>query len=151
MTGALTFSGIALINAPAEVFTSKLTKYATTNKIDRYFCSTCGSHVCYYSYKDSHWHACSGCIDEVIGGYQGSLEKYDAHEFVGDTIDGGLAFTIPELPMWLEGDDRTLVADMRNEIAKLKGSAPSTADDDKVDARCHCGQVDFSIMRSKDG
>lgn len=140
-----------MINAPADVFTTKLKKYATTDKIDRYFCSTCGSHVCYYSYKDSHWHACSGCVDEVLGEYEGSLERHDAHEFVGDTIDGGLAFTIPNLPMWLEGDEKTRVDNMREEMTKMKSLAPNTAGNEKIEAKCHCGQVAFSLLRSNDG
>lgn len=151
VTGALTFSGPALMDAPADVFTTKLAKYATSSKVHRYFCKTCGSHACYYSFKDSHWHVCPGCIEEVVGGFQGRFESYDGHEYIIDTIDGGLAFNIPDMPMYAEGPDGLHITDLKNQVAEWKTVIPAEGDSDRVDARCQCGQVDFSILRPKEG
>lgn len=87
---------------------------------------------------------------EVIDGFQGRLEMYDGHEYIVDTIDGGLAFTIPDMPMYTEGPENP-VTDMKDRVAQWRVSAPSTADKDRVDAKCQCGQVEFSILRPEEG
>lgn len=149
VTGTLTFSGVTLVSPPAEAFISKLVRYPTSEKIHRYFCKTCGSHVCYYVVAEDRWGACPGAIDEVIGGSQGALEKYTDHEFVGDTVDGGLAWTLPDIPVYLAGLDGTPLTDLRNETRRLQESAKTT-EEDKLEAQCHCGQVRLTVLRPDD-
>jgi len=99
--------------------------------------------------KEDRWSACPGAIDEVIGGSQGALEKYTEHEFVGDTVDGGLAWTLPDIPVYLAGTEGTPLTDLRNETRRWQESAKTTKED-KLEAQCHCGQVRLTVLRPDD-
>lgn len=150
VTGALTFSGVSLLSPPAAVFKEKLVKYATSEKIIRYFCTTCGSHVCYYAVEDDRWAVCPGAIDEVLGEYHGKLEKYTGHEFVADTRDGGLSWCF-DIPSYMEDDGGTPSTDVKNDLRKVQLPASGNANQETLEAKCHCEQVRFSIKPAEDG
>lgn len=149
VTGAMTFSGIALTSPPAEAYKEKLVKYATSENIWRYFCGTCGSHVGYHVTKENRWCVCPGNIDELLGSSKGKglLEKYTCHEFVADTIDGGLASCIPDIPFYMEDDNGPPVKDLAQELAKVKPTSDQAQDQGKLEVACYCGGVRFSVGR----
>lgn len=151
VTGAMTFSGVSLPSPPAELFKEKLIKYATSDKIVRYFCGTCGSHVCYYAVKDDRWAVCPGAIDKVLGEYNGKLEKHTGHEFVADTLDGGFSWCIPGIPSYMEDDGATPSTDLKGDLQKLQLAGSGNAGQGTVEAKCHCGHVNFSIKPAEDG
>jgi len=145
VTGAMTFSGVSISSPPTEIFKEKLTEYATSDKIVRYFCASCGSHVCYNVVKEGRWSVCPGAIDEVLGEYSGKLEKYTRHEFVADTLDGGLTWCMPDIPNYLEDSGATPSSDLKGDLQKLHPAGSGDAGQGTVEAICFCGQVRFSI------
>lgn len=146
MTGALTFSACALLNAPGQIFQSKLTKFATSEAIDRYFCSTCGSHVCYYVVSEDRWSACAGAVDHVDTDDGVALEEYTEHEYVGDTVDGGLACLFPDIPLYLEDDGQEKINSLEKAVSDMQKDV--AFGHELVKAECYCGQVSMSIRPS---
>ena len=151
VTGAMTFSGVSLLSPPAELFKDRLVKYATSEKIIRYFCGACGSHVCYNVVQDDRWSVCSGAIDEVLGEYHGKLEQYTGQEFVADTQDGGLAWCLPGIPIYMEEDGAAPIANLKSELEKLHLASSHNGGKGTVEAECHCGEVKFSVKAAEDG
>lgn len=149
-TGALTFAGLGLASPPVDIFTTKLTKYASSDKLWRYFCETCGTHVCYYVTTEDRWNVCSGAVEQVIGEGQGSLEMITKHEFVSDTKDGGLLPLFPPASVYLLAKEDEPAQDWKLDMAhhwkKSATGEPAAA----IEGACHCGQVRFSVSRPKD-
>lgn len=146
VTGALTFSGCALVGAPNGLFKEKLTKFATSEAIHRYFCQACGSHVCYYVVKENRWSACPGAIDQMSGDFEGALEQYTEHEFVGDTIDGGFAWLVPGIPIYLEDDQQDEIGSLGDAVRKMQ---KDNVESDTVKAECYCGQVSMIVRKAE--
>lgn len=152
VSGTLTFTGIYMSNPPVETFKQKLVKYATSEKLWRYFCATCGSQVVYYVVKEDRWMFCPGAIDAVKRGEHGKVDRITAHEYVGDTLDGGLSLCIPDVPYYLEDDGQESVKDLQSELKRLQAEATTELDsEDKLRAECHCGQVSLLIGRPDHG
>jgi len=149
VTGAATFTGITLSSPPVEAFQQKLVKYGTSETICRYFCGICGSHVGYHVPKEDRWGVSSGNIDQLLGPSKdkGLLERYTGHKFVGDTIDGGLTRYLPDIPVYMDGSDKPAVKDLEQELAKVGLASKQVSHQDKLEAACHCGGVQFSLSR----
>ena len=166
-TGVLYLSTLHLTERPACV--DKLHEYSSSSRITRYFCGSCGSHVLILGTEDSSWSVCSGVVERVLPGQSESpmrLEQYSQHEFVGDTLDGGLMVCLAELqghkvPFFMQGpDEAPVTADPgQRPWPFLSQSASSTLTDPSSDspnggkslarlrASCHCGGVQFNITR----
>jgi hypothetical protein len=96
-TGSLGVSFPPLNSPPLQNTLLKLTAYHSSDTITRYFCYTCGCHCFLNSHYDKKWHCLSGIIEQS----QSSKAKNDVwpkdtievsrHDYVLDTIDGGLA------------------------------------------------------------
>lgn len=149
VTGALTFTGLSLASPPIEAFKTRLTRYATSEKVIRYFCSTCGTHIGYYIVRDDRWSVCSGAVDQVVGNNKGRLEKITSHEFVRDTKDGGLLSCFPRTNVYMEHDGGELASDWRKEIATTQGEG-AIQQAKTLQAGCHCGQVNFLLSRPEE-
>ena len=52
-----------------------------------------------HSSKEDYWKVCTGAVDQIIGAdvnvEDTGLEKPVQHEFVADTLDGGIAICLP--------------------------------------------------------
>ncbi len=171
-TGVLYLSALPLKIRPT--FADKLQEYRSSSKVSRYFCGTCGSHVLLLLTKDSSWDLASGVVERLVGPQclPMQLEQYTRHEFVGDTVDGGLtvclaAFRGEKIPLFMQGPDEepvTFVPGQRRspfvshsdvteasagqtEISTGTASPSST----KLLASCHCGGVQFNITRPTEG
>jgi hypothetical protein len=105
--------------------------------------------------KHDAWSVCSGVIDRFAVGNEQvlrpSLENIVHHEFVGDTVDGGLAICLAELdghpvPMYAQGPDgvRAELPDF-TKVRRQRREAAETSS--FLDACCHCGGVAFRITR----
>lgn len=149
----MAFSGVPLAAPPIEAFQQKLIKYATSEKISGYFCGTCGTQVGYLWTAEDRWMVCPGAIVEIIGPSSGNgkLEKYNYHEYVADTIDGGLSNSIPNIPCYVETRDGPIWPDPGAKPAKKSASIAGTYGEEKLQASCHCGGVQFSILRPQPG
>lgn len=150
VTGALTFSGLRLVAPPIEAFKTKLTRYATTEKVIRYFCSTCGTHVGYYVPQEDRWRVCSGAVDQVVGDNKGGLESITSHEFVGDTQDGGLMPCFPRTGVYMEDYGGELASNWGNGFATTQEEGAIKQPAKTLQAACHCGQVKFSLERPEE-
>ncbi len=164
-TGVLYFSCLPLPSQPANV--EHLTKYNSSSKLSRYFCSTCGSNMFVHVAKDDSWSVCSGVIDQVVGyehAAELNLEKIKQHEFVGDTGDGGLAVCLVDIegrpvPLLWEGPEGASVQvssllsgshEQRDSSVPHPGSLGSTDalnNADELRGGCHCGGVAFCVSR----
>lgn len=144
-TGALTFAGLRIVSPPISTFVTKLTKYASSDKLSRYFCETCGSHVCYYVVKGDRWNVCSGAVDQFIGSSQGKLERFVKHEYVADTKDGGLLPIFPPAEVHLEDETAESCQDWKSHFPPREADKVEIQSAAPVEAACHCGSVKFSV------
>lgn len=146
-TGALTFSALRLFSPPDSAFTTKLVKYASSNKLWRYFCETCGSHVCYYVVEENSWGVCAGVIEGAIDDRRGRLQIFIGHEFVRDTKDGGLLPIFPTSTVYPGDYNGESVQDWKTALADLKVNVEVNDSTDSLPGECHCGSVRFTVGR----
>lgn len=129
--------------------------------------------MCVHVKKHDAWNLCSGVIDRIEQPEQVSsfsLEDIVQHEFVGDTINGGLAICLADshspapIPLYLQGPDGPRIH--LGHTVPEEGLGPSQRND-RLDhpkdhescdgekkaqaadlrAECHCGGVSFLITR----
>jgi len=112
------------------------------------------------------WDVCSGVVDRVVGLEQVSclsLENVTAHEFVGDTKDGGLAICLADsddqsVPLFLQGPGGPRFEQALGHPVKLSQrgdppemallQAPEAANQvAELEGKCHCGGVSFYLTR----
>lgn len=162
-TGVLYLACLPLVSPPNLI--QDLTEYKSSDKLSRYFCSTCGSHMFVHVKAHDTWGVCSGVVDRVVGLEQVSclsLENVTAHEFVGDTIDGGLAICLADpnhqpVSLFLQGPDgprfeksqgASSTPSQRGDLPELGSFQPSTAKQvAELEGKCHCGGVSFRLTR----
>lgn len=163
-TGVLYLACLPL-DAPPKLAQS-LTEYRSSDKLSRYFCSLCGSHMFVHVKTHDTWAVCSGVVDRVVGLEQVSclsLENVTAHEFVGDTIDGGLAICLADpnshpVSLFLQGPDGPRLENPQatSSTASQQGDPPETLPSrpsesakpvEELEGRCHCGGVSFRLTR----
>ena len=167
-TGVLYLSVLPLKDRPT--FVNELREYRSSDKVSRYFCGTCGSHVLLLVTKNSSWDLATGVVERVVGldGSSMQLEHYTSHEFVGDTVDGGLivcfaATQDEQSPIFMQGPDEAPVkfvsgqrpSPFNPQLGTTALSADhsekppgiGSASSEKLRGSCHCGGVHFSITR----
>lgn len=96
------------------------------------------------------WFAANGTLENAKGAY------WPRHEYVGDTLDGGLADLLPSINGKLierwhghPGDGEQLPLRWRDPDTDESGVlTPSST---KLYARCKCGGIEFWIARPADG
>jgi len=136
-------------NQPADL--SNLSKYAASEKINRYFCSKCSAYMLYETLGGSnpHWSISTGALEKTEG-----IVKVGYHSFVGDTMDGGLAdhyrtLDGKDIPRYeLEEDGKMLPVGWRSAkigVNRIEGS------DEKLSAYCHCKTISLYVTRGKQG
>lgn len=154
-TGVLFLSVLPLEQAPN--FVSKLRKYDSSSKISRYFCPTCGTHLLCHVAKDDAWDLCAGAVDKFLNGGD-TLEQYiSGHEFIDDTLDGGLGVCLTNangrpLDLFLQGPDEAAIprSDYLSRLEHISEDLAVTGQKDmsgQLRASCHCGGVQYCISR----
>ncbi|KPI39494.1 uncharacterized protein AB675_5004 [Cyphellophora attinorum] len=154
-TGVLYLSAPTLASKPD--FVDRLTRYESSNNLSRYFCASCGSHMFIHVYQGDKWDVCSGVVDQIQDGST-SPEVYTSHEFVDDTIDGGLAICMlrngegQNLELYAEADNEDCVPASRYTSTGKRSvveDALLSSDNHKTRLRasCHCGGVEYYITR----
>jgi hypothetical protein len=151
-TGVLFLSVLPLTEKP--FFVDRLCRYDSSDKVSRYFCGDCGSHMICHVIKDDFWGVCSGAIDKFEGD---SLESYTAHEFIGDTHDGGLGLCFLEtsgqpVEFWMQGPDEPSTAPKTylEQVSTRRTATGQISLSEKLSAGCHCGNVQYRITRPND-
>lgn len=108
--------------------------YRTSAEAQRYFCSTCGAHIAYYRWNK--WFVAIGNLDRVDG-----VSKIEWHQFVEDTIDGGMTNCLQnDLPLWagFKGQCTFKPPEVSNEGKPVR---------ELLTGRCHCGNLRMTIHR----
>lgn len=122
------------IRSPLTIFgtsVSYLNPDRPTRTVD--FCGTCGTSVFEGGRKPALY---SGAL-EVEG-----LVKVRGHEFVGDTVDGGLSVWMPQLEAFEGPPDCSLYNGPKEEVNVAKYEPV-----EKLNCTCKCGGVKFYITR----
>ena len=161
-TGNLCISSPPLKSKPSGISLSKLTAYASSKKLVRYFCSTCGSHSFIHTLDGLHgkdyWCVYAGMIqrdpDQVQQGEKWcrDIVKTRSHDWIADTLDGGIVpslFTINDIdiPLYLEnGASNSPVS--QEEVLALQTKSDHKRPD-LLHAKCHCGAIDLSITTAR--
>ena len=157
-TGVLFLSTVRLLAEPTIVGT--LTAYQSSERTTRYFCSTCGSHVLARRHRRDEWFLCTGSIDRVLDatGPIPSLEHIVEQQFIGHTRDGGLSacfataethgkhiqtFLGAPVPKYLD-----LTQNPPPWPSIERHCSPASVDQSgKLRAACHCGKVQYWVLR----
>ncbi|KAF2250161.1 hypothetical protein BU26DRAFT_518599 [Trematosphaeria pertusa] len=139
---------------PPVVDLSAYTAYASSDVATRYFCSTCGAHMFDRAKEpeldEEKWYVAASMVDAPE-----EIWDFHSHFNLEGTGDGGLATWLRDvggkkLKMWTE---KAVYDTGCTETGDWKPSPPaqpeSTAREEKLKARCHCGGVQFYISRPR--
>ncbi|KAJ9649518.1 hypothetical protein H2199_000293 [Coniosporium tulheliwenetii] len=132
---------------PAPEF-STLTPYDSSDRLTRYFCTTCGTHMFIRERASGRLIVCTGVLDRTAG-----IVQLIGHEWISDTSDGGASGWLRTIEgraqdRWLGDEERSEEAPLnwRSSLSEPKGTAAS-ATKDKLHAHCHCNGASFYISR----
>ncbi|KAK1622516.1 amino acid adenylation domain-containing protein [Colletotrichum phormii] len=151
LTGSLYNPAVAWPNASEDL--SALRKYAFSQHLDVYSCSTCSSQLFARGHNLSIApYVTTGALENLP-----ELVKYDIHMFIGDTIDGGLA---PWLPKEEDGRPVQRWIGHRNSeevpfdwpVSKSTPASRLTASPSPSSTpfHCHCKGVQLSLRSAAD-
>jgi hypothetical protein len=130
-----------------------LTSYETTDRLTRYFCSTCSCHVLVKVSSNQSWHLATGPWDRTE-----EIVNWLGTKWVTDTLDGGISVWLKKivgpdgktqpLKRWMlqDWDGGALVPD-HLPLNVLPEEKKAHANPEKLEAQCHCGGVKFYITR----
>jgi hypothetical protein len=161
-SGVLCVSYLTLASPPE--MKDSLQTYQSSAKMQRMFCSVCGSHLFAHSSELNEWYLTTGTIETLdpTSGAMMETTKLMQHEFVSDTLDGGLAPCLTKaqdrnVASFAQGPEQELLTfDTTDGLPTLsfatkqlsgKQLPTSTASGDHLHASCHCGGVQYMISR----
>lgn len=125
---------------PADL--SNLTVYHASANIGRYFCTMCSAHMFFRwnALGEDRWGIMTGCLEQIDG-----IVTLKQHEFVGDTLDGGLADHLPcaggLILKRYKGDDPGPV------LPSGWRAEGGVKDPELLPLRCHCKHVHLILTR----
>lgn len=163
-SGVLCVSYLTLAASP-KVETS-LATYQSSAKLKRHFCKMCGANIFVHNSDIDEWYLATGLIEMPAGRNHGETIQTTnivQHEFVSDTLDGGLALCLEtiqgrQLKFFAQGPDReplTLTSGGTPLAQAISGSKGESKPDilqgeEHLHASCHCGGVQFRLSRPND-
>ena len=128
--------------------------------LKRYFCGRCGCHLLGWDGGSKTWHWAMGAKEgggdgEEGGDRQGEMVRLDAHIFVEDTQDGGIAGRLLSVGgRSVEAYERDMDERMLDESSLLRMAQEGGAElvepgkHESVAVTCHCGGVDLKVRRA---
>lgn len=158
-TGQLfaTFAVLPVESPPKAVMDNdKLVRYESSSVCERWFCKRCGASVLNVDKNDEavEWEVGTGVLS-FKDGLEGKLNRVQLWvEDVGG--DGGAAVWINQgrlagMDRHLRGRQSELISDdMLKDMSERKSVQPDTSisqENDRLRARCHCGNIALSIAR----
>ncbi|ETN44850.1 uncharacterized protein HMPREF1541_09725 [Cyphellophora europaea CBS 101466] len=158
VSGSLSPAFPRLTSAPPPAVLAKLTCYSSSDRCNRYFCSTCGAH-CFVEHPQvqDEWHCNAGIIDPPASPPVKDVILITSHAYIDDAIDGGLTPLFLSPTSGYDPSDH-LYPEVRGknavkastvlDMAKKALSCPLPGPDDTLSAKCHCGGVSLSIERA---
>jgi len=148
VTGQLAAS-FAVIPSATRPDVSRLSSYASSDHLTRYFCPRCGAHVATFDAEE--WEFCSGILNDT----RELLNRVQL--WVADTRDGGLSAWLSEIgseraTRYLEARDseeatEEMFSQWSKRAAKVDEGTKKTAGEDRLYGSCHCKGVEFYITR----
>ncbi|EON64816.1 hypothetical protein W97_04050 [Coniosporium apollinis CBS 100218] len=134
---------------PAPDF-STLTPYDSSDRLTRYFCSTCGTHMFVRERASGRLIVCTGVLNKTAG-----IVQPVGHEWLGDTRDGGASDWLRAIEgraqdRWLGDEEKSEAAPLNWRSASRHTGTAASAEAkpaDRLHAHCHCNGVSFSISR----
>ena len=142
------FTAGAVIPEPI-INLSNLVAYKSSESLTRFFCSTCGAHLCgsvqLGDGDTKKWFVSAPSVDA-----EEEVWNFAGHVFVGSTGDGGLATLMQniggkELGLWEEWSGSS--APWHPSDRTTNSKANQTQGQDRLHAHCHCGGMEFYISR----
>ena len=140
------FTAVAVISE-AKIDLSSLTAYQSSENLTRFFCSTCGAHLCgsVQLGDTTKWFVSAPSVDA-----EEEVWSFAGHVFVGSTGDGGLAPLMQniggkELGLFESWSGRS--APWHPPERKSITESAVAQGQDKLHAHCHCGGMEFYISR----
>ena len=138
----------ALPKAPTLTELSTLSKYISSAKVSRYFCSTCGVQVVDHNKNNDSWVIATALFQKPQ-----SILRYEYHMFIADTLDGGQSDWVNSvqgqlLTRWLEWPKKSPQApnSWRDSKTKMKGTDEThTTRFAKLHCYCRCKGVEFYL------
>jgi hypothetical protein len=149
-SGMLCTVYLGLASSPTSL--AGLTKSNSSQRMSRFFCSTCGAHVFAEDKSTGEYWVCSGTVEHC-----GDVIEITHHEWVADTRDGGLATFLTRcgprgLAAYVEdsendrvGEEAKLVEPGEYFMGSARLQAPPLRHRENVLAQCHCGGVEYYI------
>ena len=163
-TGSLGVAFPTLNSSPSQDTLSKLTAYHSSQNTIRYFCSTCGSHCFVVNYPNKEWYCLGGIVEQSPKSkatnttWPEDIIKVSRHDFVLDTVDGGLVPLMLNLngrsiPTWSAASQERSSFDLPHTTvlslpSKSTNTLPSPKEGSYLPAKCHCGGVSLLIKRA---
>lgn len=153
-SGALYEAFVQLKESPPASALEKCTAFPSSQNLDRYFCSTCGTKLFLHTHSpergEDRWSALAGAIDPPNGTQD--VSKVEMNEWVSDTGDGGIAPFMTKLggrdvPSFetAEKDGKSLSSDDLIKMTKTADDLPRLTKDDLLTAECRCGGVSIRV------
>jgi len=153
VTGSLGITVCELKRKPSEETFANLTAYHTSEKITRYFCSTCGCKCFIDQHARKKWFVCSGLIEPEVK--VPDVVRVLRHWWVLDTRDGGTATRLLKIggrdvsayarEHW---DEDPMPSEAILNFRDKSGLVPKPDAQDVLEGRCHCGAVRFRLARA---
>ncbi|QKX62426.1 uncharacterized protein TRUGW13939_09587 [Talaromyces rugulosus] len=148
-TSGVLCTSYLVLNSPPDINKCCLTEYAQSANVSRWFCAVCGAHVFAYAKHADRYYVATGLLETTIP----SEQRRVTHWGTRHTRDGGLSRFLQlgndasangDVTACLLGP--TVANDKENDKNENNGDIHSS----RLQARCHCGGVDFSITRPDD-
>lgn len=154
MTGTLNLTTAVLPASyePLPDLLTNLTLYEFFERIDAYFCSSCGTHMLFYvkhtsgnASSSGYWAVHTGTLEQAD-----DILEADVHWFVADTLDGGFADLLPQfrntdIPRYSGFKGRTEQLPLYWKSPERPGITTSLSD--RLHCYCRCAKVEFWIAR----
>lgn len=160
-TGSLGASFPPLKSSPSATTISRLTAYLSSEIIRRFFCSKCGCQCFLFHHPRNKWYCLGGIIEQShLPSPKETIQPENTiqvklHEYVSDTIDGGLSLLLSNLggrsiPVWSAepGLSELPLKDIRCIFKNSVESQLLPENDSFLPAKCHCGGVSLKIKRA---
>ncbi|ETN37680.1 uncharacterized protein HMPREF1541_07303 [Cyphellophora europaea CBS 101466] len=162
VTGHL-FATFAVIPGPlpSASLLTHLTKYPSSELLDRYFCPVCGASVLNVDRREGEWELCTGVMEfeeleaeKGRGALDGRLNRVLL--FVEDTGDGGAVQWLGEGRAeafggrFMRGRGSEVVTEQGIQALLEQGRSVEERGE-VLDGRCHCGDVKVDLLQLEEG